>query len=301
MCTLNELKFEIILGRNIFICQFFNDVNSTTLNKLIHYLLLIGSVLMGYFAFTDLQISIAIVNKSSGWANFLERFGEIPGLLVLFTGALIYLSNYSSKFNFKGVFIRAFLLLAASYLLRRILITIYSGITHSYDFLIAYKFEIIFIIILAVLIIVMFLRRLQFKETIIVYAKCSVLLGLYGYLFLVQPIKHLWGRVRFRDLDPLYSNFTSWIIPNGVNGNQSFPSGHTALAWMILPLLLLFINKKKILRITTLSFIIIWGITIGLSRIVVGAHYASDVLFGAVIIILIFLLTCKNISFEHVD
>lgn len=251
---------------------------------------------MGYFAFTDLQISIAIVDKSTGWVIFLERFGEIPGLLVLFTGALIYLSKYSSKLNFKGVFIRAFLLAAASYLLRRILITIYFGITHTYDLLIANKFEIIVIAILLVLLMAMFLRRLQFKETIIVYARSSVLLGLYGYLLLVQPIKHLWGRVRFRNLDPLYSNFTSWIIPNGVNGNQSFPSGHTALAWMILPLLLLIINKKKIVRITTLLFIIIWGIIVGLSRIVAGAHYASDVVFGALIIILIFLVICKRIS-----
>ena len=56
-------------------------MNKTRLNNIIYYVLLVGSVLMGYFAFTDLQISIAIVNRSSSWANFLERFGEIPGLL----------------------------------------------------------------------------------------------------------------------------------------------------------------------------------------------------------------------------
>ena len=122
------------------------------------------------------------------------------------------------------------------------------------------------------------------------FAKSSIVLGLYGYLFFIQPIKLLWGRVRFRDLDTLYSNFTSWFLPNGINGNQSFPSGHAAMAWMILPLLLLLVNKNKGVKISFSILIICWGIVVSLSRVAVGAHYASDALFGSFIIIVVFLV-----------
>ncbi len=67
-----------------------------TKTKLIYYLTLLCSVLAGYFAFTDLQISISLVDTSSGWARFLEKFGEIPGLLVLYSGTLISLLHYLS-------------------------------------------------------------------------------------------------------------------------------------------------------------------------------------------------------------
>ncbi len=119
------------------------------------------------------------------------------------------------------------------------------------------------------------------------------MLGIFGYLFLVQPIKHLWGRVRFRDLDSLYSNFTEWFIPNGINGNESFPSGHAAMGWMILPLLILVQTKNIYMKTIVLLIIMSWGITLALSRVVIGAHYASDVLFGAFIILIVFSLLIK--------
>ena len=124
-------------------------------------------------------------------------------------------------------------------------------------------------------------------------SKTSVLRRLYSYLFIVQPIKHLWGRVRFRDLDALYSNFTPWFLQNGINGNQSFPSGHAAMSWMILPLLLLVVNKSKKIKISLLILIISWGVTVSLSRVIIGAHYISDALFGALIIVMVFLLLIK--------
>ena len=58
--------------------------------------MLIWAAFAGYFAFTDLQISISVVNQNSGWAIFLENFGEIPGLLVLYLSTQITLAYYSS-------------------------------------------------------------------------------------------------------------------------------------------------------------------------------------------------------------
>jgi membrane-associated phospholipid phosphatase len=264
------------------------------LMRYINYLVLVWSLLAGYFAFTDMQISASFVNESSGWANFLERFGEIPGLLVLFSGTHIYLADFLSELKIKKILTGIFLFAAVSYLLRHMLMISYYGITGSNKVLTSNNLAILTAILLVNLIIIGIMRRSQFPMCVKKYAKASVLLGLYGYLFLVQPMKHLWGRVRFRDLDPVYSDFSEWFVMNGINGNESFPSGHSAMAWMILPLFLLFVNKNKTLQIIMVAFISGWGVVVGLSRVLIGAHYASDVLFGAFIIIITFLVIYKK-------
>jgi membrane-associated phospholipid phosphatase len=107
-------------------------------------------------------------------------------------------------------------------------------------------------------------------------------LSIINPLLFVQLVKVFWGRVRFRDLLPGYTDFSPWFIPQGITGNDSFPSGHTAMGWMFLPLLIT-VEKRKWhdpVKIITIILVLGWGIFVGLSRIVIGAHYASDVLFS---------------------
>ncbi|MHA1507314.1 MAG: phosphatase PAP2 family protein, partial [Promethearchaeota archaeon] len=98
------------------------------------------------------------------------------------------------------------------------------------------------------------------------------------------------------DLDSGYTNFTYWFLPPGISGGgSSFPSGHATMGWMFLPLLIT-VKDRKIkdpLRIIVTVLIIGWGIFVAASRIAVGAHYSSDVLFstGAATIVTIFLYT----------
>ena len=60
------------------------------------------------------------------------------------------------------------------------------------------------------------------------FAVWLLLLILITALF-TQGIKLVWGRVRFRNLEDI-SQFTSWYLPQGMNGNKSFVSGHTSAA-----------------------------------------------------------------------
>ena len=252
--------------------------------------MLIWATLGAYFAFTDLPISISVVNQNSGWAIFLEKFGEIPGLLVLFCGAHTCLARHSPESRFKKIILSIILFLAASFISGYLIFVVYKGITDKVIFLQDYRIVIIITLLILNYLLHALIKNLKIPNLLLQFSKMSVMLGVFGYLFLIQPIKLLWGRVRFRDLDAFYSNFTSWFLPNGINGNQSFPSGHAAMAWMILPLLLLVVNKNKGVKISLSILSICWGIVVSLSRVVVGAHYASDALFGSSIIIVVFLV-----------
>ena len=98
----------------------------------------------------------------------------------------------------------------------------------------------------------------------------------------IELVKNIWGRVRFRDLSSDYSEFTNLFTINGFNGHKSFPSGHTNAGTSILLLALLVprLSDKKWLKHLVTSVCFIYITTLAVSRIVVSAHYASDVLFG---------------------
>ncbi|MDO9537496.1 MAG: phosphatase PAP2 family protein, partial [Thermoplasmata archaeon] len=99
----------------------------------------------------------------------------------------------------------------------------------------------------------------------------------------VQSIKILSGRVRYIDLMPDHSNFSPWYVFHGIDWhNSSFPSGHTAMAWMFLPVLVFLWKgeQRKGVKFLGTGMIIGWGAFVLTSRVIIGAHYASDVLFS---------------------
>jgi membrane-associated phospholipid phosphatase len=63
---------------------------------------------------------------------------------------------------------------------------------------------------------------------------------------------------------------------------------------MLLAILILLEKKKMWIKNLALTLTIFWGILLAFSRVVIGAHYASDVLFGSFFIILTFLLFNRN-------
>jgi membrane-associated phospholipid phosphatase len=111
------------------------------------------------------------------------------------------------------------------------------------------------------------------------------LLAIIHPLLFVQIIKILCGRIRFRDLEIGFTNFTPWFLPPGLSwDNKSFPSGHTAMSFMLLPLLI---------PLMLIIVVIGWAIFVAASRVIVGAHYASDVLFSGGVACIITILLYK--------
>ena len=101
----------------------------------------------------------------------------------------------------------------------------------------------------------------------------------------VEILKYTWGRVRFRDLSPDYNEFTKLFHINGLTGHKSFPSGHTNAGTNILLVALLVprFTDKKWIKYLVSSLCFAYIATLAISRIVVSAHYASDVLCGFVV------------------
>jgi membrane-associated phospholipid phosphatase len=153
---------------------------------------------------------------------------------------------------------------------------------------------IIFLIIsfsISIIIFIVLHKANQIQSTIAIkFSKVVVAVSLFGYVIFIQIVKYFWGRVRFRELDSALSQFTPWYFPQGLTGFDSFPSGHAAMGWMLLALLILLANKKQWLRYSAFILIFIWAVVLAASRVVIGAHYASDVLFGSFFIITVFLI-----------
>ncbi|MFZ1281066.1 MAG: phosphatase PAP2 family protein [Ignavibacteriaceae bacterium] len=260
-----------------------------------YYLIIIWVIAAFLLESSDLWISINLYNPNSGWSIFLEKYGEIPGLIVALIGIHIYIVTIKASSNIKTILFNGLLLTAGSlttiYVLWLLSLALSSSTilfneNRSYFFLTA--------IILNILISLIFRKRYKFSKKSILFSRISFKMFLYGNLFFVSLLKIFWGRIRFRDLSGYYSDFTPWYFPQGVTGHQSFPSGHAAMGFMMIALVVFFADKSFYKRIIIKGLIISWALIVCASRVVIGAHYASDVLFGGFIMIITYLLLIHN-------
>ena len=118
------------------------------------------------------------------------------------------------------------------------------------------------------------------------YMKIAILASLTVWFALEVnlTLKDLWGRYRPYELTIGNHEFTNWLTINGVNGHKSFPSGH-AMAATLCIVFSWFVsnNKHKIFFIGG----IVYGVVIAISRVIMGAHFLSDVTFSFFLTVLI--------------
>ncbi|NVM34562.1 MAG: phosphatase PAP2 family protein [Candidatus Lokiarchaeota archaeon] len=257
--------------------------------KLILIIVIVWIILALVFGFTDLEISIAVVDESSEWGIFGRGYGEVPGygLIAIALSALI--GSYNK--DIKKQKIPAYVILAIG-----IILFILGIIDNSQDLILdGGSISICLIAFLAI----------TFNKDWKKYQKISaviIILAVINPLIFVQITKILSGRIRFRDLIvPGYTDYTPWFLPPGpTSSGRSFPSGHTAMGFMFLPLLILVKGRKlkDPIRIILTILVLGWAIFVGLSRIVIGAHYASDVLFSAMMASVITVLLYRKYFIE---
>ena len=167
----------------------------------------------------------------------------------------------------------------------------FSRAVYHPDCKVAYLFELIGeapalipVIYLGFLLAVAVFNRKWFKEN----KKEQIIVFLYVTLTVVTTclavfiLKNLWGRARPRDIIDGQAVYTPWYS-FGVGGS-SFPSGHASMS-ALSPLVAdiadrynLF-KRKGVLRALCYLFATFTCV----SRVIVGAHFVSDVLCGALI------------------
>lgn len=260
-----------------------------------YYLILVWIITAFLLESSDLLISINLYDPAAAWAIFLEKYGEIPGLLIVLIGIHIYIVTLKASSNIKTVLFNGFLLTTGSLISIYIIwllslafsdSTMLFNANRNYFFLTA--------IVLNILISLLFRKRYKFSKKSILFSRISFKMFFYGNIIFVFFIKIFWGRIRFRDLAEDYSNFTAWYVPNGITGNQSFPSGHAAMGFMMMALFVFVIDKSIYKRLFVKGLILSWAIAVALSRVVIGAHFTSDVLFGSFIMIISYLFLINN-------
>lgn len=235
--------------------------------KLLLIIIIVWVLLALVFGFTDLEISKAVVDDSSEWGIFGRDYGEVPGYALIAIALSTFLGSFNKNLNLQKI--PAYISVIVG-----VLFIIFAG--DETDLYTGWGL----IIPMIFYAIITWNKDWKNYRTL---AGVISLLAIINPLVLIQIIKLLWGRVRFRDLlSPGFVDYTPWFLPQGITGNQSFPSGHAAMGWMFLPLLILVKDRKNTDAVKILVSILIlgWGLFVALSRIVVGAHYASDILFS---------------------
>ncbi len=233
-----------------------------------------------FAAFNDLKIDIRLNNPDDIFANWFYRTGEMPArLLCPIAGALIVFCADKIWQKIAG---GAVCIGGSAYF------GYYFG---KYFFNDTYKmpYSIIFGVGFGLVLLLMcsFIRIPDNYKMPLLLACVIGLAVLALQLTTVEIMKNLWGRVRYRDLlkDVTLDRFTPFYVINGKNGNKSFPSGHTAGAGMIyLSMLLPMINEKlKKYKSVFFALSFVYTSVVAYTRLVMGAHYLSDVTVGGII------------------
>ncbi len=262
----------------------FERLKESMIAKLLLVLIIIWVFLALIFGFTDLEISRFVVDENSVCGIFGRDYGEAPGygLIAIALSALI--GGYNDELRKQKI--PAYVIIAIGVVL------LVLGIIFNIQALIVDGTSICICVSLFLII--------TFNKDWKNYRKISaiiVILTVLNPLLFVQITKILTGRIRFNDLAIGYTDYTPWFLPPGpLSGGDSFPSGHTSVSFMFLPLLIL-IRDRKIkdpIRILVTVLILGWAIFVGLSRVIIGDHYASDVLFSGMMAAVITILLYKR-------
>lgn len=253
----------------------------------------IGLLLLAVFTFTDLQISQAVFTKNL-YGRVFEVIGELP-FVFLTTVAACLLFRFRAKPN-RGVNIllgvlSAVLVVLIAYMGGFMTVNyLQDNVGHELPGFIAPLIAMA-LLILAILLV----RRVpeERRHEAITYAVTAIFYFI-AVLIVMNSLKSIWGRMRIREMGGDFSQFTPWYVITNRGGFDnryaSFPSGHTmnSAAVILLTMLPTFLpgirGKEKYLR--TAAYV--WILVVGFSRVVMGAHFASDVTVGAMLSLVLF-------------
>lgn len=240
-------------------------------------------------AFYDLQIDKALNNPENIFAIWFRNTGEIPGRLICPLAGTVLFYTYKNKLQQIAGFIIA--MGGSAYF--GYYISKYFFVEHQMIYGLIYGIG-FGIVCLAV---GKYIKIPDDKKDILRQIAIIGVIVMFVQISAIEGLKYLWGRVRFRDLFAAnrFDDFTPWYIINGINGNKSFPSGHTAGAAMSYLLMFMPYLSDKYKKHSQMCFWIpcIYTSIVAYTRLVMGAHYLSDVTIGGAVSFIIVLTAIK--------
>lgn len=274
-------------------------------------------VLLIIASFCDLNISKAVADleggayySKNGFGVFWEVFGETPVYIVpsISLGVIFFFVYRGKKLDgFKLIAFSALIAIAmlglnyyGSHKLVKYMITHgwIKAITGIHKTLTICGFDLVFT---ALWLFVASRVKEEHLKSAAICALIAIIMAVFSQ-GATQLIKPFFGRARFRMLYVLndYSQYTDWFVINGKrsvpdfllnlgvakDGYKSFPSGHTSAAAIVFGLLAIpkyFPKLGKKWNIAITAFVLLYTATVAFSRMVMGAHYLSDVTVGALL------------------
>jgi len=259
-------------------------------------------VLLGILAVGDLDyaISKSIINPESSWANFFNMFGELPAMLGLLIAVSILFGGRKKDVKWRniiGYIVSIPLMLIFSFAVAIMPINYYFEHAESSVPMLWYGIAALLAIVLFVLALLIIKKVGNLKLREMRKAGIVLLVLIIAEMLLVNVVKIIWARPRMRSIESA-DEFVHWYKINGISNDnelKSFPSGHAANAFIMLAYTMFLPYFKKIKKNWALAFALAWGICVSLSRVVLGAHFLSDVLVGSYITIILFFAIYKTI------
>ena len=247
----------------------------------------LAAAAMAVAAGYDLKIDIALNNPSGFVANWFADTGEVPGYLLLLAAGGVLAKCLQNKW-LKGLFFVG-TVGAGVYLGDYVAGRLFENNDLRDGYGVLYGLGVALLFLLA-------LRFIPVPERLRIPLILMAAIGLCGYAVssgIINLMKMIWGRVRFRDLTDGYGAFTAWYVINGNTGAHSFPSGHTGSAGTTYFLMFLPFVSEKWQKYAYLCFAAAFAYTsvVSATRLIMGAHYLSDVTVSGTVV-----FTCVLIS-----
>jgi membrane-associated phospholipid phosphatase len=273
---------------------------STRLKNTFKYLFIGNLIILIISGFIDLPLSLALFNPSSWFGNFFAVYGALPVLLCLYFISLVLFNNVKQTINESIKVLN--LVFGVLVLCVGLYVSWYLGV-HTIDMNPLVSGVITSVLFLGV--VYLSNQYIFLNGDIITIRKVAFVLGLsvIATVLIVIVIKVAWGRPRMRllaseDNINLFRNW--WEIGTSLKNEmtiagiaaeefKSFPSGHTADAalMLFLPVISIMNEKLKDKERTFIIVGIVWTVFVAISRIIIGAHFISDVTVSFLITLLI--------------
>ncbi|MFA5450059.1 MAG: phosphatase PAP2 family protein [Clostridia bacterium] len=268
-------------------------------------------------AFYDLQISKALYNPDLLFGQFFAYLGELPSYLAAPTVGAIFFHQSIGKNRTAKIAWKVFsvIIVAAGWFYLIFAWVWENFVRPEIDFAIVYQLYFTAMLTIATLLGTAKVDKKAMKR-LLLFAIFVMLVAAISNA-LIQIFKLMWQRQRFRTMvdNPQnagliaayggnYRGFAPWYKPEFLfrtpfrteayiaavkdvdhDAFKSFPSGHTVAASASFALIILpeMYEKLKKYRWMFWTFPALYTVVVGISRIVIGAHYLSDVLFGGFI------------------